>query len=202
MKEAWFSPLHTYPLLATRYLCFFITTTSRAVGMAESAENRYSWCLAIDRTWNVVFWETDSSSVGQCAQFNSSLLCFKFWQRLMARSTPEGLWMRPFGPDPEVGVLKKPKARSPEISISVYRPEGLAEARRFPAAPPGWKTWNCCPELDMLLWQFCATSLGLLGARTCDGDTSFQHGLCSCSSKLIPGFFSLKRWAWKTHSWI
>jgi len=26
MKEAWFSPLHTYPLLATRYLRFSITT--------------------------------------------------------------------------------------------------------------------------------------------------------------------------------
>lgn len=34
MKEAWFSPLHTYPLLATRYLCFLITAT-KALGMAD-----------------------------------------------------------------------------------------------------------------------------------------------------------------------
>lgn len=50
MKEAWFSPLHTYPLLATRYLCFFIMAPSRVVGTAESARNRYSWCIAIYHT--------------------------------------------------------------------------------------------------------------------------------------------------------
>lgn len=172
MKEAWFSPLHTYPLLATRYLRFFITTASRVVGTAESARNRYSWCTATYHAWNVVVWETDSSSMGRYAQLNSSLLFrFKFWPRLMARSTPEGLRTWPFGLDPEAGVLKKLRARSPEIVISVCRPEGLAEALRFPAAPPGWKTWNCCPELDVLVWQFCTTGLGLLGTCTCDGDT-------------------------------
>lgn len=193
MKEAWFSPLHTYPLLATRYLCFFITTASRAVGTAESARNRYSCCTAIYHTWNVVVREADSSSMGRCAQHNSSLLLhFKFWPRLMARSAPEGLWMWPFGPDPEAGALKKLRAKSPEISISVCKPEGLAEALRCPASPPGWKSLNCCPELDMLVGQLCPIGLGLLGTCTCDGDTSFQHSLCSCFRKRIPGFFSLK----------
>lgn len=32
MKEAWFSPVHTYPLLATRYLCFFVMTAVRSSG--------------------------------------------------------------------------------------------------------------------------------------------------------------------------
>lgn len=32
IKEAWFSPVHTYPLLATRYLCFSIMTAFRSSG--------------------------------------------------------------------------------------------------------------------------------------------------------------------------
>lgn len=34
MKEAWFSPLHTYPLLATRYL-FFLITATKVLGMVQ-----------------------------------------------------------------------------------------------------------------------------------------------------------------------
>lgn len=93
MKEAWFSPLHTYPLLATRYLCFFIPAPPKAVGTAEPARNRYSLCTARYHTWNAVIWEADSSSMGRCAQLNSCLLLHcKFWPRLVARSTQEGLW--------------------------------------------------------------------------------------------------------------
>jgi len=49
----------------------------------------------------------------------------------MARRAPEGLWRRPFGPDPEAGVLKKPRAQSPEISVSVCRPECLQKDSDF-----------------------------------------------------------------------
>lgn len=119
MKEAWFSPLHTYPLLATRYLCFFISASSRALGMAESAKVRYSWCTAIDHIWNAVVWEANSSWTGRCVQLNSSssvLLRFKFWPRLIARITPERLRMQYFGPDP--GVLKKLSLISWDLYLS------------------------------------------------------------------------------------
>lgn len=45
MKEAWFSPLHTYPLLATRYLCFLITAT-KVLGMVDQPRSG----IAIVRT--------------------------------------------------------------------------------------------------------------------------------------------------------
>lgn len=56
MKEAWFSPLHTYPLLATRYLRFLCYGHFKRVEMAKAAGSRYSWCIAIYHTWNVIVW--------------------------------------------------------------------------------------------------------------------------------------------------
>lgn len=96
-------------------------------------------------TWNVVVGEAGSSSVGWCAELNSSLLHFKYWLRLSTRNSL-GFWMWPLGLDTEAGVLKKLRVQSSEIPISVYRPVNLAERLWLPAAPPGWK------KVILLLW--------------------------------------------------
>lgn len=153
------------PCLPPGTFAFLSWQLSGAVGTAKSARNGYS----CSHTWNVVVGE----AVSWCAEHNSCLLHFKFWLRLMTRNSL-GFWMWPLGLDTEAGVIKKPRAQSPEILISVCRPVSLAETLWPPVAPPGWKKlsyWAFCPELNILVWQFYTSTLGLSEGSTCDGDT-------------------------------
>lgn len=164
------------PCLPPGTFAFLPWQLSGAVG---TARNEYS----CSHTWNVVVGE----AVGWCAELNSCLLYFKFWLRLMTRNSL-GFWMWSLGLDTEAGVIKKPRAQSPEIPISVCRPVSLAETLWPPVAPPGWRKLSLLPWVEHSGVAALHLQFGPFGGFhiwwRC-----FQHSFCSCSSKLIPPLF-------------
>lgn len=190
MKEAWFSPVHTYPLLATRYLCFFIMAAFRSRGNSWVSQEWVQWYIAVV-TLEMWLEKQVLLQWADYAELNSSLLHFKFWLRLSTRNSL-GFWMWPLGLDTEAGVLKKLRAQSPEIPISVCRPVSLAERLWLSAAAPGWKKVILLLRVERSGMAVLHHQCGPFGGFHMWW-RHFQHSFCSCSSKLIPGgFFSLK----------
>lgn len=169
--------------------CAFLSwQLSGAVGTAESSRNVYGWCTAVAML--EMLWLEKQVLLQWADVLNSSLLHFKFWLRLMARNSL-GFWMWPLGLDTEAGVLKKPWSLSPEIPVSVCNLWAWQKHSDFSCSFRLKKKWTCCPELNMLVWQFCTTSLGLLESSTCDGNTFSTASVPALTNEFL-AFFSLK----------
>lgn len=162
---------------------------SGAVGTAESTRNGYSWCTAVV---TLEMLRLEKQVLLQWADVLSLTPLFSVSSSGGGRQ-PETNW--DFGCGHLSWIQRQECWKSWELSLLRFLSQcadlwAWQKHFDFQLLLQTGKKWTCCSELNVLVWQNCTTSSGLL-----EGSMwwrHFQHSFCSCSSKWIPGFFSLK----------
>lgn len=166
--------------------CAFLSwQLSGAVGTAESARNRYSWCTAIVKL--EMLW-LKKQVLLQWADILSLTPLFCSISRSGWGWRPETHW--DFGCGHLAWIQRQECWKSQELNLLRFLSQcedlwAWQKHSDFQLLLQAEEKWTCCPELNVLVWhhQFGAFGGFHMWWR------HFQHSFCSSSSKWIAGFF-------------